>query len=235
MGTSFQSCYQTGLSIDPTMILGRRSFLKFVSAALAGAQVGSASGQYQSPTFYADKSLGFAFKIPEGWHLEAFRKDFKKLLGGQKLAAPFVDDQEFFDDLTEGLMATLSKYPIVGDDSKRFSPSVTFFRADDSSLTGFESLRDLMLDSISAFSKVLTDYSCFEDPKYLPRNDCVMVRAKSIFLFEHVEMKSVLIDDETFLILHGGFIYTIHLYDSPYSGDVSQEEFQIFRDSLHIA
>ena len=49
---------------DPAMNLGRREFLKFVTAAIAGIQVKSSSEIYQSPTFYADKKLGFAFEIP---------------------------------------------------------------------------------------------------------------------------------------------------------------------------
>lgn len=62
-----------------------------------------------------------------------------------------------------------------------------------------------------------------------------MVRAKSKFLFEHQEIESVLVDDETFVVHHQGAIYTIHLYDSPSSGDASQGEFRVFRESLHIA
>jgi hypothetical protein len=62
-----------------------------------------------------------------------------------------------------------------------------------------------------------------------------MVRTKSKFVFEHQEIQSVLVDDEVFLVHHQGSIYTIHLYDSPYSGDTSQSEFRLFRESLHIA
>jgi len=43
------------------------------------------------------------------------------------------------------------------------------------------------------------------------------------------------IDDETFVVHHQGSVYTIHLYDSPYSGDTAQSEFRLFRESLHIA
>ena len=217
------------------MQIGRRHFLKFIGSAIAGAQAGLLPEVFSSATHYIDRKLGFGFEIPNGWHLEAFRKDFDQLLGGQQLAEEFRDDDDLLGDLSEDLMATLSKYPIVGDSRARFSPSVTFFREDDSALSNYADLLELAKDAISAYSKVLTDYECTEDPKFIARPDCVLVRSKSKFLFEHEKMNSVLIDNETFLIHHGRLIYTLHLYDSPYTGDSSQDEFTLFRNSLHIA
>jgi hypothetical protein len=217
------------------MKLGRRDFIKFVTAAIAGTHGISSSESFRSPKFYADKKLGFAFEIPEGWYLEAFRKDFNELLGGQRLAPPYVDDREVLLDVSQGLLATLSKYPIEGDSIKRFSPSVTFFKGDDSCMEEYEDLLELSSTAMRGFKRLLTDYECIEEPHFIRRSDCVMVRSKSKFLFEHQEIESVLIDDETFLVHHHGSIYTIHLYDSPYSGDTSQSEFRLFRKSLHIA
>ena len=218
-----------------TMILGRRQFLKFVASAVAGAHAEAVPNIYRSSTVFVDQQLGFGFRIPKGWHLESFREDFNEILGGQRLAEPYADDKEIFDELTEGLMATLSKYPIDEESPKRFSPSVTFFKDTSDCLDEYEDLLDLSSSAISGFSEVLTDYECIELPSYINRGDCVMVRSKSKFLFEHEELDSSLIDDETFLIHHKKSIYTIHLYDSPYLGDSAQSEFALFKDSLHIA
>lgn len=217
------------------MKLGRRDFIKFVTAAIAGTQGISSADSFRSPRFYADKKLGFAFEIPEGWYLETFRKDFIELLGGQRLAAPYLDDREVIMDVSQGLLATLSKYPIEGDSIKRFSPSVTFFKGDDSCMEEYQDLLELSSKAMMGFECLLTNYECIEEPHLIRRSDCVMVRSKSKFLFEHKEIDSVLIDDETFLVHHQGSIYTIHLYDSPYSGDTAQSEFRLFRESLHIA
>lgn len=220
---------------DPEMKLGRRDFIKFVTSAIAGTQGDSALEVFQSPRFYADKKLGFAFEIPRGWYLEAFREDFNELLGGQRLAPPYTDDTEAMLDLSQGLLATLSKYPIEGDPLKRFSPSMTFFKGDDRCMDGHDDLLDLSSRAIMGFQCLLSKYECFEAPHFVRRSDCVMVRSKSRFLFEHQEIESVLIDDEMFAVHHQSSIYTIHLYDSPYSGDTSQSEFRTFRESLHIA
>lgn len=217
------------------MKLGRRDFIKFVTAAIAGTQGISSSERFQSPRFYADKKLGFAFEIPRGWYLEAFREDFYELLGGQRLAPSYLDDREVMQEMSQGLLATLSKYPIEGDSIKRFSPSVTFFKSDDSCMGEYENLLELSSIAIMGFKGLLADYECIEEPHFIRRSDCVMVRTKSKFVFEHQEIKPVLVDDEAFLVHHQGSIYTIHLYDSPYIGDTSQSEFRLFRESLHIA
>ena len=217
------------------MNLGRRHFLKFIASAISGIQVESIPGIYKSPSLFVDKKLGFGFNIPLGWHLEAFRDDFSKLLGGQKLAESYANDKEVLEDLGQGLMATLSKYPLEESTPKRFSPSISFFKDTDDCLSEYEDLLDLSSHALLGFSEVLTDYECIEVPMYLDRDDCIIVRSKSKFLFEHEELDSSLIDDETFLIHHEGAIYTIHLYDSPYIGDTSQNEFDLFKKSLHIA
>jgi len=217
------------------MKLGRREFIKFLTTAIAGSQGWASSEVLRSPRFYADKKLGFGFEIPQGWFLEAFRDDFDELLGGQRLAAPYADDREVMLEASQGLLATLSKYPIEGDPIKRFSPSMTFFKDSDGCLEEFGDLLGLSSKAIMGFQSLLTDYECIEEPHLVRRSDCVMVRSKSKFLFEHQEIRSVLIDDETFVVHHQGSVYTIHLYDSPYSGDTAQSEFRLFRESLHIA
>lgn len=217
------------------MKIGRRAFLQFLGSAIAGAQIDAHSKFYSSDTHYIDRELGFGFEIPKGWFLETFRKDFPQLLGGQQLAEEWRDEEGLLEELGEGLIATLSKYPIVGSSPNRFSPSITFFRDDDSALEDYDDLKDLAEHAILGFSSVLTDYQCTNPPKLIKRSDCTLIRARSKFLFEHRDISPVMIDDEAFIIHHESKIYTIHLYDSPYTGDSSQREFTTFRESLHIA
>ncbi len=146
------------------MILGRRQFLKFVASAVAGAFLETVPDIHRTSTVFFNQQLGFGFRIPNGWYLESFREDFNKMLGGQKLAEPYADDKAIFDELTEGLIATLSKYPINEEVPKRFSPAVTFFKATSDCLDEYESLLDMSSCAISGFSEVLTDYKCIEAP-----------------------------------------------------------------------
>lgn len=217
------------------MTLGRRHFLKFAASAIAGSQIDGLSTFHTPPILFVDKKLGFGFKIPHGWHLETFRNDFNKLLGGQKLAEPHSDDKEHLKDLGQGLMATLSKYPLEKNHTQKFSPSITFFKDPDDCLNECQDLLDLSALAISGYSEVLTNYECSSPPEYLNRKDYLIVRSKSKFLFEHDDVEPSLIDNETFIIHHQKSIYTIHLYDSPYIGDTSQSEFELFKESLHIA
>lgn len=217
------------------MRIGRRHFLKFLGSALVGAQSHATENVFISPTHFVDRKLGFGFKIPNGWHLEAFRKDFNKLLGGQQLSEEHRGDNVLFAELSEGLLAILSKYPLEGDSRLRFSPSVTFFRAESRDLEDYSDLLEMAQSAVTGFSSVLTDYECTEIPEYVHMSGCTMVRSKSKFLFEHEELESTLIDNETFVIHHKNYIYTIHLYDSPHTGDSSQDEFTLFKSCLHIA
>lgn len=216
------------------MKVGRRAFIKFLGSAVAGTTLESLDKLIQTDEYYIDPRLGFGFRIPRKWHLKAF-VSFDHIRDKQILAKPFQKEQELLAELSEGLVAILSKYPIDGPVQDLFSPSVTFFMAEaDEELRQIGSVLDISRESIKGFSTVLTDYECYLEPELIQRKGYTMVRSKSKFLFEYEGMTPTMIDNETLYIDYNDIFYTIHLYDSPYNGDVTQNEFDVFKESLHL-
>ncbi len=219
------------------MQFGRRTFLKFVGAALAGTSLDPSSTVIQKGGYFVDSRLGFGFKIPDRWYFEAF-SGFKQLRDTQRLAEPYCDDQEILEELRQNLQAVISKYPITpitGDENQVFSPSITFFREDNDDLIKEHSFEEIVRKALRGFAIMLTDFECFQEPTIHRGRDFIVAKTKSRFLFEAKGMKSTLIDDEMLFVHYRHRFYTVHLYDSPYSGDTSQEEFAMFREDLHFA
>jgi len=183
--------------------------------------------------YYVNQRLGLGFVKPSTWKFEAF-KDFSTEAKDQVLSllSPEEEEEELKAHAST-LLATISKY---GDERAGFSPSITVHKNQE----GRMKLKNLRLDSIVAlaidgFSMLLKDYEVFEPPLPCKLSKCAAVRYKARWRFEHRKMQSLLIDDETVMIDQKTVLFTIHLYDSPYSGDTTPAEFRRFFKSLHIA
>ncbi len=74
-----------------------------------------------------------------------------------------------------------------------------------------------------------------EPPRRRHLSNCDCLRFKSRWVFQHEKITPTLIDDETLVIEQGAVLYTIHLYDTPYEGDVAPDEFRQFVESLRLA
>lgn len=218
------------------MQFGRRAFMTFVGAALAGTSIDPSSAVIQTGGHFIDNRLGFGFRIPDGWHLEAFSK-FHQLRDTQQLAEPYQDDEEMMEDQLQNLHATLTKYSLASEGEPCFSPGITFFKAEneDEFISSYDTLEELARDAIIGFGMLLSEYECFEEPRLKIGRNFKSVRAKSRFLFEAKGMQSTMVDDEMIAVHYRDRLYTIHLFDSPYTGDTSQQEFSKFKASLHLA
>jgi hypothetical protein len=215
------------------MGIGRRQFLKFVATALGGMAVDPVKAIALNGDYYVNTRLGLGFIKPSEWRFDAF-KDFGTMLEGQIIEGLEADaEEEFRRDHTSTLVATISKY----DDSvARFSPSITVFKnREDRESLGCQSFEPLVWDAIDGFAALLKDYEVVEAPTRCKFSNCTSIRFKSRWLFEHRRIQPTVIDDETLIIDQGSVLYTIHLYDSPYTGDTTSREFCRFVKSLRIA
>ena len=87
---------------------------------------------------------------------------------------------------------------------------------------------------ISDLKTLLKDYNCYETPEEIRLSNCKAIRFKSRYVFEHEKIKPILIDDEFIGLEHKESFYSIHLYDSPYEGEVAPEEFKVFMSSMYL-
>ncbi|MCG7496415.1 hypothetical protein MHO82_06040 [Vibrio sp. Of7-15] len=215
------------------MKIGRREFLKFIGLAVAGVALDPLASVIRNQNYFVNQKLGFGFIVPDAWEVEAFG-DFDYLRGKQRLSSFDSEfEREVVEELSDGLAAIIKKYP--GKDSDRFSPSITFFMSPNDVLEEFKSLDDFVDHSVSVFESVLTAYECIEPPSRINATNFEAIRFKATFLFEHDYIDSLYIDDETWIINHGGTLYTLHMYDSPYNNEDTSKEFIGFKESLHIA
>ncbi len=223
------------------MEFGRREFLKFLSLATAGAAVKSLPDIIRNDNYFINTRLGFGFNTPEDWEVEAFTS-FESMKEQQILIS---DDsrseyqKELIKDLEDlkGLSVVLKKYPdskLSPEGQNIFSPSITFFMEEDDTVKDYENLVELCKESHIGFSQLLSGYECYEAPEEFSGKNYKAARSKSSFLFEAENMIPTIIDDEMLCIHYGDILYSIHMYDSPYINDTAQDEFKLFKGSLHI-
>lgn len=209
--------------------------MKFVATALGGLLVDPIRTIAVNGDYYVNTRLGLGFIKPSKWAFDAFQ-DFATKLEGQivrDLQPGTEEEEEFRRDQASTLVATISKY---GDAIPRFSPSITVFKnPEDYEILRCESLEQIALDAIDGWTELLKDYQVVEQPSRCEISRCASIRFKSRWVFEHREIQPIVIDDETLVIDQGSVLYTIHLYDSPATGDATPNEFTQFRESLHIA
>lgn len=216
------------------MGIGRRDFLRFVATALGGLVVDPIRTIAVNGDYYVNTRLGLGFIKPSKWAFEAFQ-DFAAKLEGQIVHGlqPGAEEEAFRRDQTSTLVATISKY---GDTVPKFSPSITVFKnQEDYESLRSESLEQNALDAIEGWTQLVKDYEVVELPSRCEISRCASIRFKSRWVFEHREIQPIMIEDETLAIDQGSVFYTIHLYDSPSTGDATPKEFARFLESLHIA
>jgi hypothetical protein len=215
------------------MGIGRRDFLKFVAAALGGLAVDPIRTIAVNGDYYVNARLGLGFIKPSEWAFDAFQ-DFAPNLEGQILHCLQPDDaDEFRRDQASTLVATIVKRI---DSVPRFSPAITVFKnQEDYEIIQSKSLEEIALDGVEVWKRLVKNCEVLESPSQCQVSRCHSIRFKCRWVFEHREIQPILIEDETLLIDQGSVAYTIHLYDSPSTGDATPKEFARFKESLRIA
>jgi hypothetical protein len=215
------------------MGIGRREFLKFAVAALGGLMVDPIKTIAVNGDYYVNAKLGLGFMKPSDWTFDVF-KDFATLLDGQIIEGIEPDDEEEFRrDQTSTLVAAIAKY---NHSIPKFSPSITVFKnQDDRKVLDSLVLDQFVLDAQDGCTTLLKDYEVIEQQTRCEFSKCDARRFKARWLFQHKSIQPTLIDDETLVIDQGTYLYSIHLYDSPYTGDIASKKFRQFVESLHIA
>ena len=208
-----------------------RAILKFTKLAIGGTLVKPSEMFLLKGDYYVNRKLGLAFKKPKEWEFEALTgfPDFERGQIFQNLEKE--QQKEYLEYHLETLVVVISKY---SSEELRFSPGITIHRNSEEYQTYSEKIVEMIHDYISASQTTLKDYTCYETPEEIRLLNCKAIRFKSRYVFEHEKTKPTLIDDEFIGIEHRDSFYSIHLCDSPYVGEVAQNEFRMFLSSLHL-
>jgi len=219
------------------MGIGKLAFLEFVDEAIGGEEPTEGQDRTIRGDYFVSRRLGLGFVKPSAWYFHAF-EDFFPMLAGQTLKTGFGDEAEDLAEHASNLVAVISKYPvgeIAEGDSTRFSPSITIFsNAEDRDgvAADFGTLVSL---GIEYFRENLRDYVILEPPRFQMISMCPAVRYTSQFLFEHRAIVPTVVRDVTLVIDQGQCVFSVHLYDSPATGETIGGEFEAFMGSLHLA
>ena len=216
------------------MGIGKLAFLEFVDEAIGG---GPRQERVIRGDYFVDERLGLGFVKPSAWLFHSF-EDFHSILRGQTFIDGSDDDSEEFAADWNTLIGVVSKYPIgVTDDpgSNKFGPGFTIFR--DAGLRDevASDLEAAVGNAIMYYSELLREFRVLESPRSQTISMCPALRYTSQFVFEHREFLPTLVRDRTLVIDQGRHIYTIHLYDSPATGEAVGAEYEAFIGSLHLA
>ena len=220
------------------MGLGKIAFLRFVDEAVGGDGAGGGGGdRVVRGDYFVCRRLGLGFLKPASWHFRAF-EDFASDLEGQKLADDTVDAAEECAAHLEKLVVVISRDPVGGkaeEDPVRFTPGITIFSNSEDRAAAAADFRAVIVRAIEYFQTTLRKYAVLEQPRYRQISLCPSARFTAEFIFEHRGMPPTRVRDQVLIIDQGTTIYTIHLYDSPWTGIVIDDEFEAFIGSLHLA
>ena len=213
------------------MGIGRREFLKFTSLALAGALIDPGQLIFANGDYYVNKELGLGFRKPKVWEFEAL-SGFPYLDRRQILSNLDEDEsQALIEDHMDTLVAAMTKY---SDAIGKFGPCITIYRNFVDYKIHKSDMVGMAEEWMQDMSLALRDYEYIDLPKNIMVSNCKAMRLKGRYIFEQIRIKPTLIEDEIIGIEHQDSFYTIHLYDSPHTGEVAHKEFDIFKRSLHL-
>jgi hypothetical protein len=216
------------------MGIGKLAFLQFVDEAVGG---GAGHERVIRGDYFVCRRLGLGFVKPSAWHFHAF-EDFFPILQGQSFVDGSTDDSEEHAAGWRDLVSVISKDPIgVTDDpdSRRFSPGITIFKEASLCDEDASDLEALVMGFIEYNLGLLREFVILESPRSQTISMCPAIQYTSQFVFEHRELSPTLVRDRTLVVDQGRQLFTIHLFDSPATGEVIGPEFDAFIGSLHVA
>ncbi|MFM8892223.1 MAG: hypothetical protein ACKOTB_11500 [Planctomycetia bacterium] len=218
------------------MGIGKIAFLSFVDEAVGG-DVSAGGNRVVRGDYFVCHRLGLGFLKPASWHFRAF-EDFVSDLEGQKLADDTVDHAEECAAHLQHLVVVISRDPVgakAEEDPVRFTPGITIFSNSEDRPAVAADFQGAILRAIEYFQTTLRAYALLEEPRYQQVSRCPSARFTAEFIFEHQGMPPTRVRDQVLMIDQGTTVYTIHLYDSPWTGVVIDDEFEAFIGSLHLA
>lgn len=219
------------------MGIGTLAFLAFVDEAIGGRTDLSADDRTIRGDYFVSRRLGLGFVKPSAWHFHAF-EDFCPMLAGQEIMNGSGDPVEDFAEHASNLVAVISKYRLgefAEGKSTRFSPGITIFSNAEDRQHADADFEAIVQSGISYFREMLRGYVVLNPPRFQTVSQCPAARYTAQFVFEHRASMPTLVRDKTLVIDQGRRLYTIHLYDSPITGETVGGEFDAFVGSLHLA
>ncbi len=219
------------------MGIGRLAFLEFVDEAIGNRADLAGHDRAIRGDYFVSRRLGLGFVKPSEWHFHAF-EDFCPMLAGQELLNSSGDHVEDFEEHASNLVAVISKYPIgelPEGELTHFSPSITIFSNSEDREDVAADFEAAVLAGIENFQEMLRDYVVLEGPRFQTISMCPAAQYTAQFMFEHRACPPTLVRDKTLVVDQGHHVFSIHLYDSPATGECVGGEFDAFVGSLHLA
>ena len=220
------------------MGIGRRSFIKLMTAALAGASVDPLQAVVIHEDWYVNKKLGVIFRKPANWHFIAV-KDFGRLKEEQILAEDYDD---WKNDIYESLgdpVCVITKYGI--DDPKYkgvFSPTIVVNITPKQEVLGIwgnETFEDVIEISKETTAQILQDFRVEKSYGQINLCNCISYEFDAKYTFNHLEMdEPVEVELKVIKVDHGQFFYDFSMHQSLAANQPAESEFLAFKESIEM-
>lgn len=219
------------------MGIGRRRFLKLVSAALIGITVDPLQAVITNQDAYVNRKMGIIFQKPSEWGFLNI-KDFGKLKDGQILGNGWNDNkEEVWEEIGEPICIATKYFQDLPENKGVFSPTITLNVTHKSELAdlGFESFEELMEMSKLATSELLRAFQVIEiyEPYYI--SGCKFYEYDAEYIFEHAELSQPLkVQLKVLKAEHGDFYYDFNCHQSITANQIADKEFDNFKRNIKL-
>jgi hypothetical protein len=227
--------------------IGRREFLKLFGGTLAALTANPSSAIAIFDDQYINRKLGIAFHKPHGWSF-ADVKEMGEVRAGQILD---LEDFELARELVETAqlpILTVSKDKLSSR-ADRFTPGVTIFsdriefpddfpeEFHDECLDDFELVRpaiQIASIDIETCESMLKEFRVMSAITPNQVSECDAAEYHATFVFEHENMQPTAVRMRTLVIYQRPAIYTLRMYDSPWSGPELTFDYASFVESVKM-
>ncbi|XCF05814.1 hypothetical protein ABI125_13990 [Tamlana crocina] len=219
------------------MGIGRRSFLRLSSLALAGTMVDPLQAVNIKDNIYVNKKLGIIFEIPTDWGYISV-KDFGKLKQEQILNDFYEEiKDEVYEDLGDPICIATKYYHDLPKYKGIFSPTITLNITHKSELEefDFENFEELMEFSEIGVSNLLKDFRVLKRHEPFFQSNCKFYEYDAQYLFEHIELKKPLrVELKVLKVEHNDFYYDFNCHQSKEANQIAQIEFDNFKKTIRL-
>lgn len=224
------------------MGLGRRKFLEYLGIALAGLTLDPLQSIAINSDNYVNKKFGFLLAKPRSWDFVSI-KDLGKLKSDQSLSDEFEPNKdEAWEELGDPVLV-IAKYGLERPEHHaKFSPAITVFinhkndiielYEDDYIQGDFEKIVGMVAYGAG---RLFNDYETIRNITPYNLSGCNGFDSEWSWTFESSEhAKSYSCKTWSIIIEKGDYIYSFNMIDSEQAGEVEEQTFKRFVDSIKI-
>ncbi len=224
------------------MGLGRRKFLEYMSIALAGLSIDPLKSIAVNSDNYVNKKFGFLLTKPKSWDFVSI-KDFGKLKNDQLLSDDFEPNK---DDVWQELgdpVLVIAKYGLDKSEySDKFSPAITVFinhkndiidLYEDEYIQG--DLEKIVGMVAYGSSRIFKDYTTIRNISPYNLSGCNGYDSEWTWTFESIEhKKNWHCKTWSIMVEKGDYIYSFNMIDSAQAGEIEDQNFKNFVETIKI-